>query len=52
MHNNIEIRPVVSDKKILKFSISIDNIGKIRPPPPHPPAAMFFDESKWLEQSW
>ena len=44
----MEIGPVVSDKKIfLKFSISIYREIK-----PRPLAAMFFDESKWIEQSW
>ena len=43
-----EICPVVSDKKIFfKFSIKIYRENK-----PHPLAAMFFDKSKWLEQSW
>ena len=48
MQNYIEISPVVSDKKIFKV-FYLDNIGKISPAPL---AAMFFDESKWLEQSW
>ena len=43
----MEIGPVVSDKKILKFSIQIYRENKLRPL-----AAMFFDKSKWLEQSW
>ena len=43
----MEIGPVVSDKKILKFSIQIYSENK-----PRPLAAMFFDKSKWLEQSW
>ena len=39
-----EIGPVVSDKKI---SIKIYRENK-----PHPLVAMFFDKSKWPEQSW
>ena len=43
-----ELGPVVSDKKIfLNFSIQISRENKSRPL-----AAMFFDDSKWLEQSW
>ena len=34
-------------RKFLKFSIQIYRENK-----PRPLAAMFFDESKWLEQSW
>ena len=41
----MEIGPVVWDKMILHFSIYREN-------KPRPLAAMFFDESKWLEQSW
>ena len=50
----MEIGPMVSDKKIFKvfyidiqFSIQIYSENK-----PRPLMAMFFDESKWLEQSW
>ena len=44
----MEIGPVVSDKKIFKvFYTDIYSENK-----PRPLAAMFFDESKWLEQSW
>ena len=39
---------MVSDKKFF-LSFLYRYIGKISP---HPLAAMFFDESKWLEQSW
>ena len=47
MQNYIEIGPGVSDKKIFKlFYIEIYGENK-----PCPLAAMFFDESKWLEQS-
>ena len=46
LQNYIEIGPVVSDKKFLKFSIKIYREIK-----PRPLAAMFFDESKWLEKS-
>ena len=42
----MDIGPVVSDKKIFKVSIQIYRENKRRPL-----AAMFFDESKWLEQS-
>ena len=43
----MEIGPVVSDKKIFKvFYIDIYWENK-----PRPLAAMFFDKSKWLEQS-
>ena len=46
LQNYIEIGPVVSDKKIFKvFYIHREN-------KPRPLVAMFFDESKWLEQSW
>ena len=38
---------VVSDKKI--FKVFYIDIGEKKP---RPLAAMFFDESKWLEQSW
>ena len=34
-------------RRFLKFSIQIYRENK-----PRPLAAMFFDESKWLEQSW
>ena len=34
-------------RRFLKFSIEIYKENK-----PHHLAAMFFDESKWLEQSW
>ena len=34
-------------RRFLKFSIQIHRENK-----PRPLAAMFFDESKWLEQSW
>ena len=34
-------------RRFLKFSIQIYRENK-----PHPLAAMFFDKSKWLEQSW
>ena len=34
-------------RRFLKFSIQIYSENK-----PRPLAAMFFDESKWLEQSW
>ena len=44
----MEIGPVVSDKKIFKV-FYIVYIGKLSPAPL---AAMFFDKSKWLEQSW
>ena len=44
----MEIGPVVSDKKIFKV-FYIVYIGKLSPAPL---VAMFFDESKWLEQSW
>ena len=44
----MEISQVVSDKKIFKL-LYIDYIEKISPAPL---AAMFFDESKWLKQSW
>ena len=47
LQNYIEISPVVSDKKIFKFSIYIYRENK-----PWSLAAMFFDESKRLEQSW
>ena len=44
----MEIGPVVSDKKIFKvFYTDIPSENK-----PRPLAAMFFDKSKWLEQSW
>ena len=42
----MEIGPVVSDKKIFKVSLQIYRENK-----PRPLAAMFFDKSKWLEQS-
>ena len=39
---------MISDKKIFfKFCIQLYRENKHRPL-----AAMFFDESKWLEQSW
>ena len=45
LQNYIEIDSVVSDKKIFKvFYIDTEN-------KPRPLAAMFFDESNWLEQS-
>ena len=46
MQNYMEIGPLDSDKKIFKvFYIDIwEN-------KPRPLASMFFDESKWLEQS-
>ena len=48
MQNYIEIGPVVSDKKIFKrFLYRLYRENK-----PCPLAAMFFDESKCLEQSW
>ena len=47
LQNYMEIGPVVSDKKI--FSFLYRYIGKISRAPL---AAMFFDESKWFEQSW
>ena len=34
-------------RRFFKFSIKIYRENK-----PHPLAAMFFDKSKWLEQSW
>ena len=43
----MEISQAVSDKKILKV-FYID----CRENKPRPLAAIFFDESKWLEQSW
>ena len=43
-----EVGPVVSDKKIFQvFYIDIYRENK-----PQPLPAMFFDKSKWLEQSW
>ena len=42
-----EIGPVVSDKKIFHFLKKIYRENK-----PRPLVAMFFDKSKWLEQSW
>ena len=48
MQNYIEIGPVVSDKKIFKSFL----YRLYRESKPRPLAAMFFDESKWLEQSW
>ena len=42
-----EIGSVVSDKKIFKFSIKLYRENK-----PHPLVTVFFDKSKWLEQSW
>ena len=48
LQNYIEIGPVVSDKKIFKsFLYRLYRENK-----PRPLAAMFFDESKCLEQSW
>ena len=45
LQNYMEIGRVVSDKNIFKvFYIDIYRENK-----PHPLAAMFFDESKWLE---
>ena len=49
MQNYIEISSVVSDKKIL-IVFYIQKIYKENKP--RPLVAMFFDESKWLEQSW
>ena len=43
----MEIGPVVSDKKI--FKVFYTDISENKP---RPLAAMFFDKSKWLEQSW
>ena len=43
-----EIGPVVSDKKIFK----VFYIDMYRENKPRTLAAMFFEESKWLEQSW
>ena len=48
LQNYMEIGLVVSDKKISNV-FYIDYIVKISPAPL---VAMFFDESKWLEQSW
>ena len=47
LQHYIEIGPVVSDKKIFKV-FYIDILEKKA----RPLAAMFLDESKWLEQSW
>ena len=44
----IEIGPLVSDEKIFK----VFYIDTYRENKHCPLAAMFFDESKWLEQSW
>ena len=49
MQNNIEIGPVVSDKKIFLSFLYIDIYKENKP---RPLAAMFFGESKLLEQSW
>ena len=54
----MEIGPVVSDKKTFKvFYIDIEEllsffISIYMENKPRPLAAMFFDKSKWLEQSW
>ena len=45
----IEIGPLVSAKKIFKVFYIDTYIGKKSPAPL---AAMFFDKSKRLEQSW
>ena len=45
----MEIGPVVSDKNIF---LSFLYRYIYRENMPRPLAAMFFDEPKWLEQSW
>ena len=45
--NYIEIRPAVSGKIFKVFYIDIYKENKSRPL-----AAIFFDETKWLERSW
>ena len=47
----IEMGPLVSAKKIFKV-FHIDTYNIYRENKSCPLAAMFFDKSKWLEQSW